>query len=291
MSGRIINEDISQSDKIGSLSPKSLALFCLIIPHFNAHGKMVGGPGYIKDLVCPKVKWLTAKAIINSLKEISEKTNVKWFKNNGLWYIHSLSWQHHQPGLRRLGPDKLPSYNDSLPDRSGTTPEPVPPEVEVEVEVEREVEVEGEKTKPLKADSPQPVDKSELKKQAVEVLEYLNQKTRRAYRPVDVNLDLIIARLKSKATPDQCREIIDLKCREWIGTDGEKWLRPATLFGKSKFEQYIGEIPSAKKKGKGPRPEVKKEAKPETEPHDPAVHKEIKEFLGSYDEKMKEIKD
>lgn len=88
-----------------------------------------------------------------------------------------------------------------------------------------------------------PDDNAVLKAQAIEVLDYLNHNTKRSYRPVDANIKLIMARLKSGATPKQCREVIFNKCGEWA--DDEKmaeYLRPATLFNATKFEQYIGEL-------------------------------------------------
>lgn len=81
----------------------------------------------------------------------------------------------------------------------------------------------------------------EAKSDALEVLKFLNEKTGRRYRPVRVNLDFIEARLKSGATLADCRGIIVRKAREWKGTNIEKYLRPATLFNREKFEQYIGE--------------------------------------------------
>ena len=83
----------------------------------------------------------------------------------------------------------------------------------------------------------------ELKSQSIEILEYLNANTQRNYRPVDSNLKLITARLKSGATDLQCREVIFNKCEQW-GKDPKmsEYLRPATLFNSTKFEQYLGEI-------------------------------------------------
>lgn len=82
-----------------------------------------------------------------------------------------------------------------------------------------------------------------LKSQALEVLDFLNQKTGRAYRPVDSNLKLIMARLKTGATVMDCRQIIAKKTREWKGNiKMAEYLRPETLFNGSKFEQYIGEL-------------------------------------------------
>jgi len=78
---------------------------------------------------------------------------------------------------------------------------------------------------------------------AIEILDYLNRNAERTYRPVDTNLKLIVARLKSGATPLQCREVIFAKCQQWKGDSKmSEYLRPATLFNQTKFEQYLGEI-------------------------------------------------
>ena len=81
----------------------------------------------------------------------------------------------------------------------------------------------------------------QVKKQAEQVLRFLNEKTGRSYRNVKTNLDFIENRLKSGASLADCRGVIARKVREWKGTDLEKYLRPATLFNATKFEQYVGE--------------------------------------------------
>lgn len=85
------------------------------------------------------------------------------------------------------------------------------------------------------------------KAQAMEVLDFLNSKTGRVYRPVDNNLKLIMGRLKSGASVLDCRQVIAKKTREW--RDNPKmaeFLRPATLFNPTKFEQYVGELVAPK---------------------------------------------
>lgn len=122
--GRMINQDISLSTRVASLSPEALALFCLMIPHFNSHGKMMANPHVIKGTVCPLIDWLTVERVEASLLEISTKTNVKWWRDErGLYYLHSLNWKDHQ-SLRedRLGPDHLPDY----PGENGTIPGQLP---------------------------------------------------------------------------------------------------------------------------------------------------------------------
>jgi uncharacterized phage protein (TIGR02220 family) len=78
---------------------------------------------------------------------------------------------------------------------------------------------------------------------AQDILTYLNEKTESAYRPVESNLKLIRDRLKSGATVEQVRGVIDAKVAQW-GADPkmQEFLRPTTLFRASNFEQYLGQL-------------------------------------------------
>ena len=79
-----------------------------------------------------------------------------------------------------------------------------------------------------------------------EVIKYLNEKANTNYRPSTKNTQSFIsARLKEGFTVEDFKKVIDVKAKSWIGTDFEKYLRPATLFG-TKFENYLNE---ANKKG------------------------------------------
>ncbi len=85
--------------------------------------------------------------------------------------------------------------------------------------------------------------KISLKLQAIKILNFLNEKTGRAYRLVSTNLKLIEARLQSGATECDCFQVIAKKTREWKGNAKmAEYLRPATLFNATKFEQYMGEL-------------------------------------------------
>lgn len=76
---------------------------------------------------------------------------------------------------------------------------------------------------------------------AVTVLEHLNAKAGKRYRPVEANLRLIRARLRESACSDVLA-VIDTKASEWAGTEYEKYLRPETLFRAGKFESYVGQL-------------------------------------------------
>lgn len=81
--------------------------------------------------------------------------------------------------------------------------------------------------------------------EAVDVLAYLNEKAGRSYQSVPANIDLIMARLSDGATPDELRSVIERKCVQWA-TDEKmsEFLRPKTLFNRTNFAQYQGEIGS-----------------------------------------------
>lgn len=114
-------------------------------------------------------------------------------------------------------------------------------------ETERETEVDKEAKASMSGEPDDAKPKSEksesTKSESIEVLQFLNTKASRNYRPTEVNLQLIKARLKEGYTAQDCKQVIAKKCREWIPDDKmREYLRPATLFNREKFNQYIGEI-------------------------------------------------
>lgn len=77
---------------------------------------------------------------------------------------------------------------------------------------------------------------------AQEIIGYLNNRTGARYRNVEANLRLVKARIAEGATPDEIKAVIDMKAKEWSGTDSAKYLRPETLFNATKYNQYAGQI-------------------------------------------------
>ena len=73
-----------------------------------------------------------------------------------------------------------------------------------------------------------------------ELIEYLNEKAKTHYRQVESNYKYIRARLKDFSVED-IKTVIDKKCKEWIGTEFEKYLTPETLFRPSNFEKYLNQ--------------------------------------------------
>lgn len=82
-----------------------------------------------------------------------------------------------------------------------------------------------------------------LKADAREVLHRLNAIAGTHFRPTETNIRLIMDRLMEGYSVTDLGRIITAKAKEW--KDDATWsrfLRPVTLFNKSKAAQYIGQI-------------------------------------------------
>ncbi|KAF5030111.1 hypothetical protein DSECCO2_641530 [anaerobic digester metagenome] len=97
--------------------------------------------------------------------------------------------------------------------------------------------------RPNKDLTPNKNDKNDKNNIYTQVIDYLNQKTGTNFRPTAKETQrLINARLNESFTVDDFIKVIDTKSVEWKGTEFEKYLRPATLFG-PKFENYLNAKP------------------------------------------------
>jgi len=86
-----------------------------------------------------------------------------------------------------------------------------------------------------------------------ELIKHLNSRTRKRFRAVGKNKTLINSLLKDYTIED-IKRVIDAKCIEWIGDPKmEKYLRPQTLFNKSKFQSYYEQINPESNKSLTPR--------------------------------------
>jgi len=76
-----------------------------------------------------------------------------------------------------------------------------------------------------------------------EIMDYLNNKTSRAFRNVDSNKKYIKARWNEGYRIDEFKLVVNNKCEEWLlDSKMNKFLQPSTLFG-PKFDQYLNQKP------------------------------------------------
>ena len=74
-----------------------------------------------------------------------------------------------------------------------------------------------------------------------EILDYLNTKAEKNYKPsTKAHCTFIKARWNEGHRLEQFKRVIDVKTKEWLNTEQDQYLRPATLFG-TKFEGYLNQ--------------------------------------------------
>lgn len=80
-----------------------------------------------------------------------------------------------------------------------------------------------------------------LDSQSEEVLAFLNEKTGKSFRNVPANTK-IVARCIKNSSLEEVKKVVAFKCEQW-GNDPKmrEYLRPATLFAVSNFENYLGQ--------------------------------------------------
>ncbi len=93
---------------------------------------------------------------------------------------------------------------------------------------------------PVKAEKKKEAEKEKIQF-CKDAITYLNSVAGTKFRPTVATTTLLRARLDSGFTYEDVKRVIDLKCAQWMGTPMEKYIRPATLFNRTKFESYAGE--------------------------------------------------
>lgn len=127
-----------------------------------------------------------------------------------------------------------------------------------ESESESELELREKKEETTLSSSPKPelddgsrggvISTRNYRAEAREVLEFLNAKTGKHFRPVETTIAAIAARLKGQSVEtavdvQTCKSLIAKKARDWLPDDKMRvFLRPETLFNRTKFESYLGEV-------------------------------------------------
>ena len=91
--------------------------------------------------------------------------------------------------------------------------------------------------------------KKSLIEQAEMLITFLNDKTGRKFPARNpkgaptANADVVMARLREGYSDQDCRSIVMLKVRQWAHDEKMcKYLTPETLFRRSNFERYLGEL-------------------------------------------------
>ena len=217
---RNIKPGFFTNDVLGELPPLARILFAGMWCHADREGRLADRPKKLKAEILPY-----DECDINGLIQcLHDAGMVLRYVVDGVRYIQCLNFKKHQNPHVKEAPSEIPepTNTEQAPCKNSE-------------KTADSLNLIPDSLNPSKALSGRP--------DVVEVLDFLNEKSGRHYRPVKANTDLIAARLKEGATVQECRQVIAKKCRDWRNNpDMEQYLRPATLFNRMKFAQYQGEI-------------------------------------------------
>ena len=122
--------------------------------------------------------------------------------------------------------------NEVLPGNNVTDVLPEVTESYTEIEIEKDIDKDIDKDTLSGNPTPPPYK---------EIISYLNATAGKQYRhTTDKTRKLIQARYKESFNINDFKKVIDIKTKEWLNTDMDKFLRPETLFG-TKFESYLNQ--------------------------------------------------
>lgn len=217
---RSIKPEFWSSEQVMDCSPMARLLFIGVWNFCDDGGNHTASAKTLKAEIFPGDD-IQSSNVQRLLDELSSNNLIVLYSAAGKDYIHVTGW-HHQKIEKPTFKHPPFSEDKSAPPRRPVA-EPSTPEGRGE---------EGNKD----------IVETSQKTVATDILDYLNDKTGRAYKPVEANLRVIAARLRESSL-DECRAVIDAKCGEWLQDEKMcQYLRPETLFGATKFAQYVGQL-------------------------------------------------
>lgn len=233
---RTLKPDHRLHRKTGALDHLTYRLWVGMILEADDEGRLVADPAQLRALIFGLQPRVTGPMIETALATLATVGLIQRYRVERTDYVCFPSWLDHQR-INRPMPSRLP-------------PCPEEPQRQPEASADDSVSVHGAFTEDSqrKGSGREGKGRESLMSGSrptaeVEILGWLNSKAGRTYRPCKTNLDFIRARLKDGIAPWQLKAIVSRKVRDWQGTEQAKYLRPETLFNKTKCEGYLGELP------------------------------------------------
>lgn len=211
--------------------------------------------------------------INRSIKKMIKYEKIKVSKNN---IVQIINWQKYQSEYQRQR-DYRKEHKKRKDKRlhRKVTSESYNAKCGIDRDIDIEEDIEEERDK----------NNIRIKEQVAEIINYLNKKSHKNFRPTTVKtISLIKARFNEKFNVNDFKKVIDVKIKQWLNNEEfEKFLRPETLFG-NKFESYLNEHKYKKTKI---IIEEKKEKEGEFVPMPDSFKKKLEKDLKIIEEKKK----
>lgn len=225
---RTIKPEFWTSEQVADCSPNTRLLFIGMWSFCDDNGIHPASLKRIKMEVFPSDS-ISESELKTAIQELISSRLLSEYDVAGKRYWHVTGWHNHQRIDRPTYKFPMPSVVEKL--------EGVPiideqsPIIQRELTEQSTTEWKGKEA--ILSGKPN----------AAVILQYLNELSGRNYQAVKANLSLIESRLKEGFSLEQCKAVIDAKCRAWESdAKMSAYLRPKTLFNATNFAQYAGEV-------------------------------------------------
>ena len=210
MPNRILREGIITSERVARLSWQAEVLYRRLMSVADDYGRYFGKLALIRA-ACFPLQLDRVKELDNEkwLAEIQTATLIKAYDVAGTQFIELLDFKQQVRAKKSKFPDPINGAEHTISARAADAQQKISPHAEA----------------------------------ARRVLAKLNEQAGKNFHFNDASLSLIQDRLKEYDEQTLCGVIVD-RVDVWKGnTEMQQYLRPATLFNKSKCAQYVGELP------------------------------------------------
>lgn len=235
------------NDLLGEIEPLGRLLFAGLWTLADREGRLDDRPKRIKAELLPYDDGANVDALLN---ELQRRGFILRYEYGDRALIQILAFKKHQnphvkepastipaPDLHCANPEpapknperagRIPSNGFPQPDSSGGPSDLLSGKPDI---AGTKPDAKAEKLRSLRAE-------------AVALIDFLNVRTGKAYQHVPANVDPIVGLLKAGATTVQIRQVIVSRARKWHGDPKmEEYLRPKTLFNRTNFANYVGEL-------------------------------------------------
>jgi len=221
MPQRFLRPGITNSERWNSVGFDCQSFYIRILTHVDDYGRFDGRPAVLHGH-CFSV-WneqnpgneVNLQQVERMLQQLADKKLVEWYEQDGKKVIQLVQWQER---IRENTKSKWPERTEVAASCSKLLlPSPSP--------------------------SPSPAPLCPAKSYSADsrvLIHWLNQESGRSFREVSSSLDIIEARLNEPdVTLEGCKAMISRQCKLWKGDPKMcEFLRPETLFNKTKFNSY-----------------------------------------------------
>ena len=209
MPNRILREGIITSERVASLSWQAEVFYRRLMSVVDDFGRYFAKPMALRAACFPMQLDRVKDADIEKWSaELVENRLLRLYEVDGTTFLELLDFRQQVRAKKSKYPDPVNGANHPIIEREAHAAHPR-------------------------------IDKEPAKR----LLTFLNEQASKNFQFTDANLDPILARLR-EYDEKMLRGVIVDRCGQWKDNEEmREYLRPATLFNKTKCAQYIGELP------------------------------------------------